>query len=79
MARITETREQVVETLNALRECKVNIIKGEAASYTIGTRQVTFLRLDEVNQAIREYEQKLDILDGYATIRGGRTVVPIDS
>lgn len=76
---VHETRQEVVNTLNALRQCKLSIINGEAASYTIGTRSVTFLSLKEVNAEIARYEAKLEILDGSATIRGARTVVPLDT
>ncbi len=75
---IHETREEVVEILNALRQCKLSIIRGEAASYTIGTRSVTFHSLKEVDDQIRAYEAKLEVLDGSAKIRGVRTVVPLD-
>lgn len=76
---VHETRQEVVQMLNALRKCKLSIINGEAASYTIGTRSVTFLSLEEVNAEIARYEAKLEILDGSATIRGARTVVPLDT
>lgn len=76
---VHETRQQVIETLNALRKCKMSIINGEAASYTVGSRSVTFLSLKEVNAEIARYEAKLEILDGSATIRGARTVVPLDT
>lgn len=75
---IHETREEILEILSALREAKLSIIRGESRSYTIGTRQVEFLRLEEIDAQIKEYEAKLDILDGTATIRGVRSVVPLD-
>lgn len=76
---VHETRQEVIATLNALRKCKLSIITGEAASYTIGTRSVTFLSLEEVNAEIARYEAKLEILDGTAKVRGARTVVPLDT
>ena len=75
---IHETRAEILEILKALREAKLSIIRGESRSYMIGSRQVEFLRLSEVDAQIREYEAKLEVLDGTATYRGARTVVPLD-
>lgn len=75
---IHETREEILEILAALREAKLSIIRGESRSYTIGSRQVEFLRLEEIDDQIKAYEAKLDALDGTATLRGARSVVPLD-
>lgn len=55
-----------------------SILSGEAASYTVGSRSVTFLSLDEVNAEIRNYENMLDVLEGTKRARGVRVVVPYD-
>ena len=55
-----------------------SILSGEAASYTVGSRSVTFLSLDEVNAEIRNYENMLDVLEGTKKARGVRVVIPYD-
>lgn len=72
------TRSEVTEMLDILKKCKRSILSGEAASYTIGTRSVTFLSLEEVNAEIRNYENMLDVIDGTRRARGVRVVIPYD-
>ena len=72
------TRSEVVEMLDILKKCKKSILSGEAASYTVGTRSVTFLSLEEVNAEIRNYENMLDVIDGTRRARGVRVVIPYD-
>lgn len=64
--------------LDILKKCKRSILSGEAASYTVGTRSVTFLSLEEVNAEIRNYENMLDVIDGTRRARGVRVVIPYD-
>lgn len=73
------TISEVQEILTALRQCKISIIQGEAASYAVGTRSVTLLSLDQVNAEINRYEAMLEVLQGTAQIRSARTVVPLDT
>ena len=73
------TRAEVQAELTALYNCKMSIIRGEAASYSIGTRSVTFISLAQVNAEIKRAEAELDVLDGMAKARGVRTVVPYDT
>ena len=42
------TIQEVKEMLDVLKKCKKSILSGEAASYSVGSRSVTFLSLDEV-------------------------------
>ena len=72
------TRSEVTEMLDILKKCKKSILSGEAASYTVGTRSVTFLSLEEVNAEIRNYENMLDVIDGTRRARGVRVVIPYD-
>ena len=72
------TRSEVVEMLDILKKCKKSILSGEAASYTVGTRSVTFLSLEEVNAEIRNYQDMLDVIDGTRRARGVRVVIPYD-
>ena len=72
------TIQEVKEMLDVLKKCKKSILSGEAASYTVGSRSVTFLSLDEVNAEIRNYENMLDVLEGTKRARGVRVVVPYD-
>ena len=72
------TIQEVKEMLDVLKKCKKGILSGEAASYTVGSRSVTFLSLDEVNAEIRNYENMLDVLEGTKRARGVRVVVPYD-
>ena len=72
------TRNEVTEMLDILKKCKRSILSGEAASYTVGTRSVTFLSLEEVNAEIRNYENMLDVIDGTRRARGVRVVIPYD-
>ena len=72
------TIQEVKEMLDVLKKCKKIILSGEAASYTVGSRSVTFLSLDEVNAEIRNYENMLDVLEGTKRARGVRVVVPYD-
>lgn len=72
------SRSEVLEMLDILKKCKKSILSGEAASYTIGSRSVTFLSLDEVNAEIRAYEDMLDVIDGARRARGVRVVIPYD-
>ena len=72
------TRSEVTEILDILKKCKRSILSGEAASYTVGTRSVTFLSLEEVNAEIRNYENMLDVIDGTRRARGVRVVIPYD-
>ncbi len=72
------TRSEVTEMLDILKKCKRSILSGEAASYTVGTRSVTFLSLEEVNAEIRNYENMLDVIDGTRRARGVRVVIPYD-
>lgn len=72
------TRSEVVEMLDILKKCKKSILSGEAASYTVGTRSVTFLSLEEVNAEIRNYQDMLDVIDGARRARGVRVVIPYD-
>ena len=76
---IHRTRAEVQAELTALYNCKMSIIRGEAARYTIGTRSVTFISLAQVNAEIKRCEAELEILDGTARARGVRTVVPYDT
>ena len=69
------TIQEVKEMLDVLKKCKKSILSGEAASYTVGSRSVTFLSLDEVNAEIRNYE---NMLEGTKRARGVRVVVPYD-
>lgn len=73
------TLAEVNAILSDLYACKRNIIRGESASYTIGTRSVQFLNLSQVNHEIREYEALREILEGSKSARGVRTVVPLDT
>ena len=57
------TIQEVKEMLDVLKSAK-SILSGEAASYSVGSRSVTFLSLDEVNAEIRNYENMLDVLEG---------------
>lgn len=66
------------EMLEILYRCKKSILSGEAASYTVGTRSVKFLSLDEVNAEIRAVQSELDVLEGRSRARGVRVVVPYD-
>ena len=72
------TIQEVKEMLDVLKKSKKSILSGEAASYTVGSRSVTFLSLDEVNAEIRNYENMLDVLEGTKRARGVRVVVPYD-
>lgn len=72
------TRSEVVEMLDILKACKKSILSGEAASYTVGSRSVTFLSLEEVNAEIRNYQDMLDVIDGTRKARGVRVIVPYD-
>lgn len=72
------TRSEVVEMLDILKKCKKSILSGEAASYTVGTRSVTFLSLEEVNAEIRNYQDMLDVIDGARRARRVRVVIPYD-
>lgn len=72
------TIQEVKEMLDVLKKCKKSILSGETASYTVGSRSVTFLSLDEVNAEIRNYENMLDVLEGTKRARGVRVVVPYD-
>lgn len=72
------TIQEVQEMLDVLKKCKKSILSGEAASYSVGSRSVTFLSLDEVNAEIRNYENMLDVLEGTKRARGVRVVIPYD-
>ena len=72
------TRSEVVEMLGILKQCKKSILSGEAASYTVGSRSVTFLSLEEVNAEIRSYQDMLDVMDGTRKARGVHVVNPYD-
>ena len=52
------TIQEVKEMLDVLKKCKKSILSGEAASYTVGSRSVTFLSLDEVNAEIEKERSK---------------------
>ena len=72
------TIQEVKEMLDVLKKCKKSILSGEVARYSVGSRSVTFLSLDEVNAEIRNYENMLDVLEGTKRARGVRVVIPYD-
>ena len=72
------SRSEVVEMLDILKTFKKSILSGEAASYTVGSRSVTFLSLEEVNAEIRNYQDMLDVMDGTRKARGVHVVIPYD-
>lgn len=76
---VHRTREEINAELSALYQCKMSIIRGEAAEYTIGSRSVTFLSLAQVNNEIKRCESELEVLSGTMRARGVRTVVPYDT
>lgn len=85
MARdITELRARLefkLEALKKARQAYIDLLDGNAQSYTIGSRSLTRLDLDKLKAHIKALENEVDELE--AEIAGGKArksvgVIPMD-